>query len=101
MKDVSFFFKSMDKLCGNKIVIIFKGSINDEKRELYGNACKIIELTSKYIQNGYMKIVVPFTIIPYLFMSYFNYYAKGLEEDAFILPFVVWYVMTPPPSKMY
>lgn len=50
----------------------------------------MVELTSKYIFDGNMKIVLPFAIIPYLFRSYFTYYTTDLGNDAFSLPFVIW-----------
>lgn len=68
------------------------GSINDKKRELYEDACKFVELATRYIHIGYLKYIFPLATVPYLFMSYFNYYTKDLEKDAFILPFVTWYV---------
>lgn len=74
--------------------LLFKGSINDKKREIYEKACKSIEMSSKYIYNGYIKALLPLSTVPYLIMSYFKYYTTDLEKDAFILPFITWYVMT-------
>lgn len=39
---------------------------------------------------GYVKFVFPCTTIPYLLMSYFNYFTTDLGSDAFLLPFVMW-----------
>lgn len=69
---------------------LFKGSTNDEKRKLYGKATKFVELTSKYIYNGYTKIVLPFATVPYLFKSYFTYLTTSSGKAAFVLPFVIW-----------
>lgn len=68
------------------------GSINDKKLKLYENACKFVELTTRFIHIGYIKIIFPLATVPYLLVSYFNYYTKDFEKDAFILPFVTWYV---------
>lgn len=68
----------------------FKGSINDEKQKIYEKANRFIEVWSNYIYVGYVKIVLPFTTFPYLFMSYFNYLTTDLRENAFTLPYVMW-----------
>lgn len=70
----------------------FKGSINEDKRKIYKKACKIVEISSSCFYIGYMKIALPISTIPYLFMSYFKYYTTDLEKDAFSLPFVMLYV---------
>lgn len=70
----------------------FKGSINGEKREIYEKASQFIEILSNYMYIGYVKVVFPLSTVPYLIMSYFNYYTTELGKDAFILPFVMWYV---------
>lgn len=71
---------------------IFLGSVNPDTNKMYIKACKFVELSSKYIYFGYMKIVFPCATFPYLFMSYFKYYTTDLGKDAFTLPFPVWYV---------
>lgn len=71
----------------------FEGSINDEKRQIYEKACQFIETLSNYIYICYVKIVFPLITVPYLLMSYFNYYyLTDLDKNAFSLPYVVWYV---------
>lgn len=58
---------------------------------MYEKACEFIEMSSKYFYIAYIKVSLPISTIPYLFMSYFNYYTTELGVDAFELPFVIWY----------
>lgn len=60
---------------------------------IYEKACEFIETLSNYIYIGYIKIVLPFTTIPSLLMSYFKYYfTDSPPSDAFTLPFTTWCV---------
>lgn len=66
------------------------GSVHPAKAATYIKSCEFVELTSKFIYVGYVKIVFPFVTIPYLLMSYFKYYTSDLKKDAFRLPFDTW-----------
>lgn len=77
------------KILKNEI-IYFEGTVNEEKRKKYEKAFKFVEISSKYFLIGYI-VAMPLLTMPYLFMSYFNYYIAELEDDSFRLPFVIWY----------
>lgn len=60
---------------------------------IYAKAYNFVEISSNYIYIGYVKVIFPFSTIPYLFMSCYKYYTTDVGEDAFSLPFVLWYVL--------
>lgn len=59
---------------------------------MYVNACEFVEKTADYVFLGSMKVSLPCTTLPYLLFSYFMYLFEDMERDAFILPFIMWYL---------
>lgn len=74
-------------------------SMNAENLDVYKKVCKFIETTSRYIYIGYVQVICPLATVPLLLMSYFKYYNTELKEDAFDLPFLIWYFQYKPYPK--
>ena len=65
--------------------------MNPQKALIYKKTSTIVEIASNAVYVVYVKILFPFTTVPYLFMSYLKYFATDLGKDAFDLPFLLWY----------
>lgn len=68
------------------------GLIIPGKHDMYMTACEFVEKTSDYVFLGCMNVTIPCTTIPYLLLSYFMYLFTDMKRDAFILPFIMWYL---------